>query len=76
MAKVVNLITDNIVLIQRLVKHQILPLSLMQNYDIYSLYQSIDYEKQQMKRYAIVAKRCKVSISSVRRAIREMEKTA
>lgn len=76
MAKVADYITDNICVIRRLVKNGLMPIALMCNYDIYKSYLAIDYESSQMKKYAILSKRYKISISQVRRAIKEMERTA
>jgi len=75
MAKVADYISKNICVIRKLIKVGSVPLSLMQNYDIYQLYLStMEYEDKQMKRYLIVANRCKCSIETVRKAVREMQK--
>lgn len=77
MAKVADYISKNIKRINHDIKIGLIPLSVMQNYEIYKLYLSVsEYEKKPMTRYAIVANRCKISVSTVRKSIREMEKTA
>jgi len=45
----------------------------MTDYDIYLMYKSVDYEPAQMKRYGIVATNFKVSVDTVRKAIKSME---
>jgi len=74
MARVVDLIEKNMSVIKQLVKIGRIPLSLMTDYDIYLMYQSIDYETAPMKKYDIVSKRSKVSVTTVRTAVREMKK--
>lgn len=77
MAKVADYISKNIKRINHDVKLGLIPLSVMQNYEIYKLYLSVcEYEIRPMKRYSIVANRCKISVSTVRKSIREMQKTA
>ena len=74
MGRVVDLLEKNIIVIRKFVKIGRIPLSLMTDYDIYLMYKSIDYEPAQMKRYAIVATNFKISIDTVRKAVKEMEK--
>jgi len=74
MAKVADYISKNICVVRKLIQVGTVPLSLMQNYDMYLMFEAIDYEPKQMKRYEIVANRCKCSIDTVRKAVREMEK--
>jgi len=74
MGRVAEYINTNMKVIQTFVKIGRVPLSVMQDYDIYLFYKSIDYEPAQMKRYGIVAKNFKVSVNTVRRAIVDMEK--
>lgn len=74
MAKIADYISKNIARINKDLKIGLIPLSVMQNYEIYKLYLSTDYEKIKQKRYEIVANMCKCSKSTVRRAISEMEK--
>jgi len=74
MGRVAEYINTNMKVIQTFVKIGRVPLSVMQDYDIYLFYKSIDYEPAQMKRYMIVAKNFKVSVNTVRRAIVDMEK--
>lgn len=75
MARVVDLIEKNIILVKQFVKIGRMPLSIMTDYDIYIFYKSITHETAPMKKYDIVAKRFKISVSSVRNAIRDMEKS-
>jgi hypothetical protein len=72
--KVANYISSNIKIVQTFVKIGKLPLSVLNDYDIYLFYKSIDYETAQMKRYSIVATHFKISVNTVRRAIVDMEK--
>ena len=72
--KVANYISSNIKIVQTFVKIGKLPLSVLNDYDIYLFYKSIDYEPAQMKRYSIVATNFKISVNTVRRAIVDMEK--
>jgi hypothetical protein len=74
MARVVDLIEKNMSVIKQFVKIGRVPLSLMTDYDIYLMYTSIDYETRPMKKYEIVSKRFKVSVTTVRTAVREMQK--
>jgi len=74
MARVIDLVEKNIQLVRTFVKIGRMPLSLMNDYDIYKFYKAIDYENAQMKRYEIVARNFKVSTNTVRRAIVDMEK--
>lgn len=75
MAKIADYISKNIKRINHDIKIGLIPLSVMQNYEIYNLYLSVsEYESKPMKRYSIVANRCKISVSTVRKSIREMEK--
>ena len=71
---VANYISSNIKIVQTFVKIGKLPLSVLNDYDIYLFYKSIDYELAQMKRYSIVANNFKVSVNTFRRAIVDMEK--
>lgn len=72
--KVANYISSNIKIVQTFVKIGKLPLSVLNDYDIYLLYKSIDYEPAQMKKYDIVSRHFKISVNTVRRAIVDMEK--
>ena len=74
MARVADFIKKNIDVVKVFVKIGRMPLSVMNDYDIYLFYKSIDYEPAQMKRYGIVAKNFKVSEKTVQRAISDMEK--
>lgn len=74
MVRVADYIKINIEIVKTLVKIGKMPLSTMNDYDIYLFYKSIDYETAHMKRYNIVAKNFKVSVDTVRRAIVGMEK--
>lgn len=71
---VAKYIQSNICEVRKLVKAGLVPLRVMNNYDIYLMYQALDYEPSQMKRLAMVAKTCKINPMTVRRAIQEMEK--
>lgn len=74
MARVVDLLEKNIKVIRQFVKIGRVPLSLMNDYDIYLYYNSIDYETAPMKKYKIVSEKFKISITTVRTAVREMQK--
>ncbi len=74
MGKVADYIAKNNEVVLNLIKMNVLPLSVMQNYEIYQMYLAIHDEPKQMKRYGKVADRCKCHIDTVRRAIKEMEK--
>lgn len=71
---VAGLIEKNICTVRKMVQIGVAPLSVMNEYDIYLTFKAIDYEPKQMKRYEIVAKNLKVSVTTVRRAISNMEK--
>jgi hypothetical protein len=71
---VATFIQDNICTVRKLVQIGRVPLCLMTDYDIYLMFKAIDYEPKQMKRYAIVASKLKVSVASVRKAVSSMEK--
>lgn len=73
MARVIDLIENNISDIRLLVKAGKIPLRLMNDYDIYLLYQSISYEKGEMMKYKIIATRFKISVDTVRMAIKGMK---
>lgn len=72
--KVANYISSNIKIVHTFVKIGKLPLSVLNDYDIYLFYKSIDYEPAQMKKYDIVSRHFKISVNTVRRAIVDMEK--
>lgn len=74
MVRVADYIKNNIEVVRTFVKLGKMPLSTMNDYDIYLFYKSIDYEPAQMKKYKIVADNFKVSIDTVRRAVVGMEK--
>lgn len=74
MAKVVDLLEKNMLVVKQFIKIGRMPLSIMTDYDIYLFYKSIEHESAPMKKYNIVATRFKVSVSTVRNAIRELEK--
>lgn len=74
MATLADYIMKNIKTIDKMVKADIVPLSLMQNYDIYKMNISLlDVEPKSMKRYKIIANRYKISTSSVLKAIAKMK---
>ena len=74
MAKIADYISKNIKRINHDIKIGLIPLSVMQNYDIYKMYLSVsEIEKRPMKRYTIVANRMKISVSTVRVAISKMK---
>lgn len=75
MARVAEYISSNMKIIKTFVKIGRIPLSIMQDYDIYLFYKSIDYEPAQMKRYGIVAQNFKCSVNTVRKAISGMEQS-
>ncbi len=74
MARLVDVMNQNIYLIEKLLKIGKLPLSLMNDYDIYLKYNSISEETSKMNKYNIVAKKLKCSPHTVRRAVYSMEK--
>lgn len=76
MARIVDVLEKNIQTVRMFVKIGKMPLSVLNEYDIYLFYKSIDYEQRQMKKYEIVSRRFKVHIDTVRRAIINMERTA
>lgn len=73
MAKVADYIENNISTVNKLAQIGVVPLSFLQNYDIYTAYLSTK-GMPQMKRYSNVALRYKISVSGVRKAIYLMEK--
>lgn len=73
MAKVVDFIEDNLTTVNKLAKIGVLPLCFMQDYSIYKMYLTTA-ELKPMKRYDLVSKTLKVSVSSVRKAKYLMEK--
>lgn len=74
MAKLIQLLEINIDTINKFVKVGLIPLSVLNDYDIYLFYKAIDYESRQMKKYEIISKKFKISIDTVRRSISRMEK--
>ena len=74
MARVVDYIEQNICVIKQLVQLGRVPLSLMTDYDIYLRFLATDILLPKMKRYGSVGTDLKVSIDTVRKAVREMEK--
>lgn len=76
MARVIDVINENLKVINVLLKLGRVPLSLMNDYEIYSMYLNTAEEPRKMVRYKRVAKYFKVSVETVRKAVREMEKTA
>lgn len=74
MERVVDLVSKNMKMVKTFVRIGRMPLSIMNDYDIYLFYKSIDYEPAQMKKYIIVAKNFKCSVDTVRRAVASMDK--
>lgn len=74
MERVIDVINKNLDTINILLKIGRVPLSLMTDYEIYSMYLANENEPEKMKRYQKVAKYYKVSVNTVRKAVREMEK--
>lgn len=74
MAKVIDLIEKNIVLVKTFVKIGVVPLKTMNDYEIYLFYKSITHETAPMRKYKIVADKFKIHIDTVRRAIENMNK--
>jgi len=74
MAKVADYISKNMGVVKTLVKIGKLPLSVMNDYDMFKMWQGTEHEKSQMQRYKTVAKTFKVSDRSVIRAVSEMKK--
>jgi hypothetical protein len=74
MERVIDVINKSLPTINTLLKIGRVPLSLMNDYEIYSMYLANSEEKAQMKRYKIVSDYYKVSVNTVRKAVREMEK--
>lgn len=74
MARLADYISKNFDRINKEVRLGIIPLSVLQNYDIYKMYLYVsEIEKRPMKRYSIVANRMKISVSTVRVAISKMK---
>jgi len=76
MARVVDYIEENMCVIRQLVKLGRVPLSLMTDYDIYIRFLKTDELEGKMKRYECVSMDLKVHVDTVRKAIREMERSA
>lgn len=74
MERVIDVLEQNMSTIELLVKITKMPLSVISDYQMYVFFKSIDFEKRQMKKYAIVAAKFKVSQRTVIRAISEMNK--
>lgn len=74
MERVIDVINTNLDVINVLLKIGRVPLSLMNDYEIYSMYLANENEPEKMKRYQKVANYYKVSVNTVRKAVREMEK--
>jgi len=75
MAKVINVIDDNILVINKLISIGRAPLSILTDYDLYRFFMAIVDEPGKMKRYKRVALNFKVSVETVRKAVRDMEKS-
>lgn len=76
MEKVADYIAKNNEVVLNLIKMNVLPLSVMQNYEMYRMVLAVTDEPKRMKVYERVANRCKCSVNTVRKAVREMEKIA
>ncbi len=76
MGTLAEYLKDNNEVVLNLIKMNLLPLVVMQNYEIYQMVSAIQDEPKRMKVYERVANRCKCSVNTVRKAVREMEKTA
>lgn len=74
MAKVVSIIDENIIVINKLISIGRAPLSILTDYDIYRFYMAIIDEPAKMKRYKRVALNFRVSVETVRKAVRDMQK--
>jgi hypothetical protein len=74
MATVAEYIAKNNKTVLELRKMALLPLSVMQNYEIYQMVLAIKDEPKRMKVYQRVANHCKCSVETVRKAVREMQK--
>lgn len=74
MEKVVTVIDENIAAINKLVKIGRASLSILNDYDIYRFYAAIVDEPAKMKRYKRVALNFRVSVETVRKAVRDMQK--
>lgn len=73
MARIIDIFDENIIVINKFIKIGFIPLSLMNDYEIYLFYKQIDSEIRQMKKYEIVSKKFKISVNTVRRSISKME---
>jgi len=71
---VADYIAKNNDVVLNLIKMKAVPLSLMQNYEIYRMVLAITDEPKRMKVYEMVANRCKCSVRTVRKAVNEMER--
>lgn len=74
MAKVVSVIDNNILVINQLIQIGRAPLSILTDYDIYRFFMAVVDEPKKMKRYKRVALNFKVSVETVRKAVRDMER--
>lgn len=73
--KLAEYLSNNMEVVKTLAKNGSLPLSTLNALDIYLMYEAIDYEPKQMKRYEIVANRFKVCKSTVIKSISQMQRT-
>lgn len=73
MATIADYIAKNNAVVLELRNKGLIPISVMVNYEMYRMVKAIDNPKK-MVVYEMVADRCKCSVDTVRKAVREMEK--
>lgn len=74
MVKVADYIQTNIAVFSTFVKLGSVPQSIMNQYKIYTFYKSLDKMPSKMDRYTFTAESLKTNVTSVRDAVREMER--
>lgn len=71
---VVQYIQENICVIRKLVSIGKVPQSVLNEYQIYAFYQSLSHMPSKMDRYEFTAESLKTNVTTVRNAVRLMEK--
>lgn len=73
MVRLVDYIEDNILMIKMLVKIGMMPLSILTDYHVYTCFMVNENIPEKMKRYSVVATQLKISVTTVRRIVKNME---
>lgn len=73
--KVAEFLQENICVFSKMVKIGVVPSSILTHYQIYAFYSTLAKTPSKMDRYQFTADSLKINTTTVRNAVREMEKT-